>query len=407
MNFLAGILNALAEIWTHKLRSILTITCVLLGVASLVVVVGLLTGLATSWNTWFAEFGGLEKVSVTAEEFSDDQKQTLYSTITLQDAEAIRRVCGSLAANVSPELDMETLLHRGAQTTKMNVEGVEPDALTVSRYALRAGRFITGLDNLRCENVAVLGSAAVAALFGPHEPALGRVINIRGLPFTVVGLLKNYELMQDGANVLHSKNEIVFVPLTAMQKRLTGRAEVNTINIRVDQIRHLRQLTDNLANILFQLHHATRGYKIETGEASREVLVKSERGYFAVGGGVAAVSLLVGGIGIMNLMLASINERVREIGVRKALGAWNRDIFIQFIAEAIALSLIGGVAGLICGSGVIRFLQHALAASSPPILSVWAIVVGFTISVAIGIISGLYPALQASRLDPIEALRYE
>lgn len=407
MNFFSGIFNALAEVWTHKLRSFLTITCVFLGVASLVVVVGLLTGLVTSWNTWFAEFGGLEKVSVTAEEIADDQKQTLYSTITLADADAIRRVCGPLAAYVSPEIDLETYLRRGGRSIKMNIEGVEKDALAVTHYSMAQGRFITDVDNAHNESVAVLGSAAVEALFTPNEPVVGSLISIRGAPFTVIGVLKHYELMQDGANVLHSKNEIVFVPIAAMEKRLAGRSEVNTINVQVDHVSNLRRLTNQLGNILFQLHRGTRGYKIETGESSQELLAKSERGYFAVGFSVAAVSLLVGGIGIMNLMLASINERVREIGVRKAIGAWNRDIFIQFISEAIALSLIGGVGGLICGIFVIRFLQNVLAASSPPILSGWAIVVGFSISVAIGILSGLYPAIQASRLDPIEALRYE
>jgi ABC-type antimicrobial peptide transport system permease subunit len=407
MNFLAGILNALAEVWTHKLRSILTITCVFLGVSSLVVVVGLLTGLVTSWNTWFAEYGGLEKVSVMADEISDDQKQTLYSTITLADADAIRRVSHGLARYVSPEMDMETVIQRGGKFFKTNIQGVQSEALPVTKYSLRGGRFITDLDNLRAERVTVLGSAAVEALFGPNEPVIGSIINVRDVPFTVVGLLDRYELLQDGVNVLRSKNEIMFVPITAMQKRLAGRAEINTINVQVDQVENLARLKSQLANTLFQLHRGSRGYRIETGEASKELLVKSERGYFAVGGGVAAVSLLVGGIGIMNLMLASINERVREIGVRKAIGAWNRDIFIQFIAEAIALSLIGGIAGLFCGVGVIKILQNVLAASSPPILSVWAIVVGFSTSVAIGVLSGLYPALQASRLDPIEALRYE
>ena len=407
MNFLAGIANALAEVWTHKLRSFLTITCVFLGVLSMVVVVALLNGLVSSWNTWFTEYGGLERVSITAEEIAEDQKQTLFSTLTLRDAEVIRRVCHGLAAYVSPEMDLETVLRRGGQGLKINVQGVEEEALRLTRYTVTEGRFINDLDNLRADNVAVLGSAAAKGLYGPNEPPIGTIVKIKGVPFTVVGILKHYELMQDGVNVLKSKNEIVFVPITAMQRRIAGRAEINAVNVQVSDVRRLRQLTTQLGNLLFQLHRGTRGYKIETGEASRELLVKSERGYYAVGGGVAAVSLLVGGIGIMNLMLASINERVREIGVRKAIGAWNRDIFVQFISEAIALSLIGGIAGIVAGVAVVQILQNVMAASSPPVLSAWAIIVGFCTSVAIGVLSGLYPAIQASRLDPIEALRYE
>ena len=407
MNFLAGIANALAEVWTHKLRSFLTITCVFLGVSSMVIVVALLNGLVSSWNTWFAEYGGLERVSITAEHIAEDQKQTLFSTLTLRDAEVIRRVCRDLVAYVSPELDLETVVRRGGRSIKINVQGVEEEALQLTRYTVVEGRFINDLDNLRAENVAVLGSAVAKTLLGANEPPLGTSVRIHGIPFTVVGVLKHYELMQDGVNVLKSKNEIIFVPITAMQRRLAGRSEVNSINVQVRDVKLLRQLTNQLSNVLYQLHRGTRGYKIETGEASRELLVKSERGYYAVGGGVAAVSLLVGGIGIMNLMLASINERVREIGVRKAVGAWNRDIFVQFISEAIALSLIGGIAGIIAGIVVVQVLQDVMAASSPPILSSWAIIVGFCTSVAIGVLSGLYPAMQASRLDPMEALRYE
>lgn len=407
MNLFAGVFNALGEAWAHKLRSFLTILCVLLGVASLMVVVGLLDGLVTSWNTWFTEYGGLEKVSVTAEEVADDQRQTLYSTITLQDARLIRAVCGPLTPYVSPELDLETHVGHAGRTVKMNVAGVDPDALHVNRYQLAEGRFITEADNVRSENMAVLGSAVVETLYAPNEPVLGSVVKIRGIPFLVVGVLKKYELMQEGVNVLKSKNEIVFIPIIGMQKRLAGRDELNSVNVTIDHVSNLRRLTTQLSNLLYQTHRSTRGYKITTGEASMDVLRKSERGYYAVGGGVAAVSLLVGGIGIMNLMLASINERVREIGVRKAIGAWNRDIFVQFIAEAIGLSLVGGAAGIVCGIIAIHFLQSILADSSPPILSIWAVVVGFSTSVVIGILSGLYPALQASRLDPIEALRYE
>jgi ABC-type antimicrobial peptide transport system permease subunit len=304
-------------------------------------------------------------------------------------------------------MDMEDVIRHNGRVLKINFQGVEADALPITRYSLRQGRFISAIDNLRGAQVAVLGSAAVTALFGPNEPVIGSIVEVRGVPFTVVGLLVHYELMQDGANVLRNKNQIVFVPITAMEKRLVGRPEINAINVQVNDLKNLSALKSQLANTLFRLHHGLRGYKIETGEASKELLAKSERGYFVVGGGVAVVSLLVGGIGIMNLMLASINERVREIGVRKAIGAWNRDIFLQFISEAIALSLIGGITGVLCGIGVIHILQGALADSSPPILSVWAIMVGFSTSVAIGVLSGLYPALQASRLDPIEALRYE
>ena len=407
MNFLSGIFNGLAEVWSHKLRSLLTMICVCLGVASLVVIVGLLNGLVASWNEWFVEFGGLEKIEISAQEIAEDQKQTLYSTLTMRDANAIRQTSVH-AAFVSPEIYLEeTLIKRKGKFCRLAADGVVPDAKAVNKYDVAHGRFITDADNAGYEDVAVLGSAAVEALYEKNEPVIGSTIAIKGAPFTVVGVLKKYELMQEGANVLHQKNEIVFVPLSAMQKRLAGVSELSSINVRVDRAANLRKVVNQLTSVLLQIHRDKRGYKIETSERMKEGLVKSERSYFQVGTAVGAVSLLVGGIGIMNLMLASINERVREIGVRKAIGAWAWDIFVQFLAEAIVLSLLGGVLGIVAGTLAIEYLRHTLADSSPPIVSLAAIVVGFSISVAIGIIAGIYPAFRASRLDPIEALRYE
>ncbi|MEA3213413.1 MAG: putative transport system permease protein [Chthoniobacter sp.] len=405
-NLIAGLSNGFAEVWAHKLRSLLTMTCVFLGVASLVAVMGLLEGLVTSWETWFAEFGGLEKVSIVAEDSVDDQRQILFSTITMQDVESVRRLCRD-AAFISPEIYTEALTAHHGKFFKVPVQGVSRDALTVSKYALSQGRFITDADSLGYENVAVLGSAAVDALYERNEKVVGSTVYIKGQPFYVVGVLKRYVLMQEGLNVLNEKNQIVFIPLATMQKKVLGKPELSSLNVKVRQVGALSRVKTQLTNLLWQNHRGKRGYKLDTAEAMMETMHKSRRSYFAVGGGVAAVSLLVGGLGIMNLMLASINERVREIGIRKALGAWGWDIFVQFIAEAITLSLLGGLAGAVFGVGLIKYLQTAMADSSPPILSPNAVIVGFSISVAIGVLSGLYPAVRASKLDPIEALRYE
>jgi putative ABC transport system permease protein len=405
-NFIAGIVNGFAEVWAHKLRSLLTMTCVFLGVASLTAVMGLLEGLVTSWDTWFAEFGGLERVSAVAEDSIDDQRQIVFSTMTLEDADAVRRLCKD-AAYISPEIYTEAnVIHQG-KILNVPIQGVERDALVVNRYEMKAGRFINAMDNLGYENVAVLGSGPVQAQFQAGEKVIGSTVYIKGLPFRVVGELHHYSLMQEGENVLWKKNNMIFVPLTTMQKKILGKPELSSLSVQVRSVSVLRRFKTQFINLLYQNHHGRRGYKIETSEEVVETMNKSRRSYFAVGGGVAAVSLLVGGIGIMNLMLASINERLREIGIRKALGAWGWDIFVQFIAEAITLSLIGGVAGAAFGIGLIKHLQVVMADSSPPVLSPNAVIVGFSISVAIGVLSGLYPAVKASQLDPIEALRYE
>jgi ABC-type antimicrobial peptide transport system permease subunit len=405
-NLTAGVTNGFSEVWSHKLRSLLTMTCVFLGVASLTAVMGLLEGLVTSWETWFAEFGGLEKVEAVALEEMEDQKQTIVSSISIDDAHAVRKLCHD-AAYISPEIYTEALTAHRGKTLKPPILGATRDALQVNRYELRAGRFLVDSDNLHYENVAVLGSAPVAALFEAGEPILGSTIYIKRTPFRVIGLLKHYELMQEGQNALHKKNEIIYVPLTTMQKKIVGKPELSSLNVQVKSVPVLGRFKTQFTNLLWQNHRGRKGYKIETAEGMKEDLAKSRRSYFAVGGGVAAISLLVGGIGIMNLMLASINERVREIGIRKALGAWGWDIFVQFVAEATTLSLLGGIFGAAFGVALIKHLQVVMAESSPPVLSMSAVLVGFSISVAIGVLSGLYPALKASQLDPIEALRYE
>lgn len=407
MNFFAGIFNGLVEVWSHKLRSLLTILCVCLGVASMVVITGLISGLVASWNQWFIEFGGLEKISVSAEEIADDQKETIYSSLTMQDADTIRRTCPR-ATDVSPVIDIDqAVVRHGQYLYHSTVEGAEPDVLPVERYEVDQGRFITPADGASYEAVAVIGTSAVDNLYDKNEPVIGSSITIKGQPFTVIGVLKHYELMQEGKNVLDLKNQMIFVPLKTMEKRLAGYAELDGVNVRVANVAYLRAVADQIGNALFQLHHGTEGYKIETSESMKQGLVDSEHSYFEVGGAVAAVSLLVGGIGIMNLMLASINERVREIGIRKAVGAWDWDIFVQFLTEAMLLSLLGGVIGVLSGSAIVLYLRFLLADSSPPILSFSAVAVGFSVSVAIGIVSGIYPAFRASQLDPIEALRYE
>lgn len=405
-NLSAGLSNGLAEVWSHKLRSLLTMTCVFLGVASLTAVMGLLEGLVASWETWFAEFGGLEKVEMVALEEMEDEKQIVFSTITLEDAAAVRRLCRD-AVYISPEIYTEALTAHGGKSLKSPIMGATRDALQVSRYEMKAGRFLVDTDNLHYENVVVLGSAPVEALYQPGEPVLGSTVYIKRTPFRVIGVLKHYELMQEGQNALHKKNEIIYVPLTTMQKKIVGKPELSSVNVQVRSVSVLGRFKTQFTNLLWQIHRGKRGYKIDTAEEMMVDLRKSRRSYFAVGGGVAAISLLVGGIGIMNLMLASINERVREIGIRKALGAWGWDVFVQFVAEATTLSLIGGLCGAAFGVGLIKHLQKVMADSSPPILSPNAVLVGFSISVAIGVLSGLYPALKASRLDPIEALRYE
>ena len=194
-----------------------------------------------------------------------------------------------------------------------------------------------------------------------------------------------------------------------MQRRLLGSDQLDDLTIEVSDTNNLDRAVEEIKSILTRTHRGVRDFNAYSEQENIERSNSMRRNFFVVGCGVGAITLLVGGIGIMNLMLASINERVREIGIRKAIGAWSRDIFAQFIAEAIALSTLGGLAGVAVGVMAVRIMQHAMSGgnNSPPILSLPAILIGLGFSVFVGIVAGLYPALRASRLDPIEALRYE
>ena len=406
MTFFSGILHGLDEIWAHKLRSILTITCVLLGVASLVIIAGFIAGLFQSSLDWLEESGGLEKVSIEAEENGPESATVKRSW---REVEAI----GALARHarlVSPEstLGRAGPLHYAGKNCYSRLRGVTAAAFLVDHLAAGAGRILTDLDVSRASSVVVLGSETAESLFPKGEDPLGAAVIVAGLPCEVVGVLKRYEIQTDfGTIPVGSKNRLALVPITTMQQKLNGSSELAELNVQIDDPAQIRLAVDELTNIVGALHGNKPVATVSTNEQMLQQLDSMQRNFLMVGCGIGAITLIVGGIGIMNLMLASINERFREIGVRKALGARRSSIFLQFLAEAVALSMLGGGAGALLGCGVIKALQGVMAKYAPPQISPTAIAVGFGFSVLTGLLAGLYPAWRAARLDPIVALRYE
>lgn len=413
MNFISGILNGLGEIWSHKLRSLLTMVCILLGVSSVVITVGFVEGLFTNWVQWLAEAGGLEKISIFPNPAPENQQHlTGRSTgLSQQDALAIR--AGSRYPEaISPEIDVkDSRLQKGGTSYRVRVQAVTPAIFDINRLEVEKGRTLSDLDVRRCTNVIVIGSTVAQKLFKESEEPLGTIIRVNGLPCEIVGVLRKYAVKNKEAAGDHDpyegKNNVAFIPLTTAKKKLLEEQPLTFLNVRVANIDALERPVGELTNIMRFAHRGVQDYKVRTMEENFSRLDTMKSNFTIVGMSIGAVTLIVGGIGIMNLMLASINERVREIGVRKALGAWNEDLFVQFMAEAIALSLVGGTAGVLCGAGLIQAAHYIPAFTTPPELSISAIIAGFVISVFTGIFAGIYPALLASRLDPIEALRFE
>ncbi len=412
MNFFSGIVNGLREIWSHKLRSALTMVCILLGVASVVLTVGFVNGLFSNWNAWLAESGGLEKIAIVDQAVPESQQaiKGLSPGRTMRDVDAI--AAGSrFASSISPEIDLDSRLQRGSVTHRARTQGVTPAIFVINRTEVAYGRPLTEFDVNTAASVVVLGSTIVKKLFKPDEEPLGASVRVNGVPCEVVGIVKRYEFKNQGDddwNPMETlKNNIAFIPITTMQRKLLGDQPLTWLNVQVKDVAHLHDAVDELQNIVRSSHRGIEDFRVSTSEENLQEIESMQRNFMIVGTTIGGVTLIIGGIGIMNVMLASINERVREIGIRKALGAWDSDVFLQFMAESVALSVVGGAIGVLAGCGLIQLMHMSPGITVRPEISAGAVFVGFSFSVVIGIVSGIYPAALASRLDPIEALRFE
>lgn len=414
MNIIYGTLNGLSHIWAHKVRSFLTMLGIVLGVATLVFVMGLVQGMFTSWTQQLVQSGGLEKITIRPATPPAKQRALAGTSPgqTLKDGYVIRKLC-PLAACISPEASLaESTAQHGGKTYRTVTKGVVRDIFDINKLDVLYGRYLGDIDVERYSQVAVIGSAVAKELFGKPEDALGQKIIIQGLPLTVVGVLKYYELLSGNYNLMGAKNRSVLIPITTMQIRLTGNKILTGMNVKVTQMEYLHDLVEQLKKILTQTHRGIQDFRVDTKERSLAEIAQYKKTYNITLGGIAIVSLFVGGIGILNVMLASINERIREIGVRKAVGAKNRDIFFQFLAEAVTLSFLGGLVGLLVSLGVISLWQKLASKSEfgfggAPEISAQSVLIGLGFSIVVGILAGIYPALRAARLNPITSLRYE
>ena len=409
MSFVYGMLNGLRELWAHKFRSFLTMIGIILGVASLVTMMAVVEGLFHNLTLFFEQSGGIELLRVVDQEAPPEQLNmaALSPGRTIVDADAIRAAV-PLASAVAPEINAGwRSLRHGDKRTWARVSGTTGDILATNMLEIESGRNIADLDVAQASQVVVMGSEPREALFLPNENPIGRQITIGGRPFTVIGLIKKYEYMQGPRNALRWKNRNLFIPVSTAQKRFTGTDKIQGLSVRAQNAGVLSDTVAQIENVLMQTHRGVEDFFVETREDQLAEFKKLERSFTYSMGSIAFISLLVGGIGIANVMLAVINERIREIGVRKAVGARGLDIFMQFLAEALVISAMGGIFGLAVSFSLVdvmrEFVPTGQYISVPPL----ALVVGFVFSVGIGLCSGIYPAIRAARLDPIEALHYE
>ncbi len=407
---LMGVASGWREVLAHKLRSFLTLFGIVLGAAALVGMLGVVKGLLSGWETMIYETGGIERISVVPKPPPESQREKamLSPGRTMDDVDAILAAV-PLAQLVSAEVNIPNgaRLYFQGRATGQNVRGITPSVFAMDRFEVAQGRPIGELDLELQSQVVVIGAAIAEALFPRGIDPLDRVITINGQPFTVCGVLKDYRSPGGGmgGGRVSFKNSAVFIPLTTAQTLFRIDENVDAINVQLADIADMPIALDQIGNVLTHVHRGIQDTRLETREDLLQRFEETRNSYMFSLGGVAGIGLIVGGIGIMNVMLASISERVREIGVRRALGAKRTDILVQIIAESLTLAVAGGVLGMVASIGLIKLLQLIVVEANRPELSPAALFIGVLFSGIVGVVAGLYPAIRASRLSPVEALR--
>ena len=386
----------------NKMRSVLTALGIIIGVGAVIAMVGIGNGAKAQVEAQIASLGQNVILIFSGSTTSSGIRTGWGGAGTLK-IEAIRREVPGVIG-VSEEVVSTTQVAAGNQNWFTRIFGESADYFDIRQWPLADGAPFTPQDVRSANKVCVIGRTTATEIYGNENP-IGQILRIKNVPFTITGVLMPKGLSPQGVD----QDDIVVMPYTSAMKRVIGGTTLRNINVQIADNRQVEAAQQQIISLLRQRHNIRPGhdddFTVRTQQEIAETATATSRVMTVLLGAIAGVSLLVGGIGIMNIMLVSVTERTREIGVRMAVGARGNDILTQFLIEAVTLSSVGGVIGIVCGIAASRVLS--IYAHWPTLISISSIAIAFLFSAAVGVFFGFYPARTAAALDPIEALRYE
>ena len=409
MNIWQPVIEALESLNANKVRSGLTILGIVIGVAAVIAMLALGTG---AQDTILGSLSGIGTNLIFVFRGGEDDSIRNPEPLTMGDAEALSDIFSAPSIEaVAPILQGNAEISYGGEATTLTLSGVTPEFFPVRNYVVGEGSEIDEEHILARASVVILGVDTADTLFGRHEGVVGETVRIEGQPFRVIGILE-----KRGGGMMGSEDEAALVPISTAQARLLRRNPADKVDVIFVQAADADLVSDAKEEIseILRREHRTAVGEDDFSLMSQDDMVdtaSSITGILTIFiGGIAAISLLVGGIGIMNIMLVSVTDRPREIGLRKALGARKRDILTQFLVESSLLSLVGGLIGILLGWGIgviVGIVATKSGTPFEPVVGLNAVLLATLFSAAVGLFFGIYPANRAANLVPVEALRYE